>query len=683
MKRTQSKRVKPVNVTEGLASSQGQGPDPQEIAALISLFSQGKYAQAKASAQAMTTCFPSYAFGWKVLGAVFQQVGNSADALAPMRRAATLSPGDAETYVNLGIALQHLGQLDGAVASYRRALEISPDFASAYNYLGSALKDLGQMDAAVGSYTRALAINPDYAEAHNNLGIALKDLGQVGAAVASYRRALELNPKLAVVHNNLGNVLFDTAELDSAEASYRRALEIYPDYADAHNNLGNVLKDRAALDVAEASFRRAIEIKPDFAAAHSNLLFTRSHQLDFSGAMLLTDSKRYGDLVSRSARPYSAWRGASDPDKSLRVGLVSGDLRQHPVGNFLEGVLSELAPNAAGRVELFGYSNAFQVDIVSERIKTSCRGWHSVVGLSDEALARQIHDDHIDILIDLSGHTAHNRLAMFAWKPAPIQITWLGYAGTTGVSAIDYLIADHWTIPTGEEKDFTENVLRLPETLLCFTPPDTNIQVGTLPALTNGYVTFGSFNNLSKINDRVINLWARVLDAVPNSRLILKTRQLQESSIRKVMAEKFANRGIEIDRLVLAQHVPRAEYLLPHLDVDIALDTFPYTGVTTSIESLWMGVPVLSLAGDRFMSRFGESILQNAALPECIAEDLDDYVSKAIHLSSDLVHLASLRQSLRSQVLSSPLFDAPRFARNFELALREVWKQWCNQQRGH
>lgn len=659
---------------------------------------------------------PDFAAAYNNLGATLNQLGQPNEALTCCRQALQINPDYAAAHNNMGNAQKALMQLDDAVASYRRVLEIMPEFIPALTNLAATLRDLGQLAAAAASYRRVLEINPNFAPAHNNLGTTLRDLGQFDTAAASYRRALEIDPHSAIVHNNMGNMLRDLGQLNAAVASYnlaleinpefaeahnnrgttlqelgqlnasvvsyRRALEINPNYAAAHNNLGNALKDLGQPDAAVVSYRSALDINPNYAEAHSNLLFTPNYQPGQSAAMLLTEAQRYGDLVLRRARPYSVWHNTPDPGKNLRVGLVSGDLRQHPVGNFLEGALSALASHAAGRLELFGYSNAFQTDAVTERIKASCRGWHSAVGMSDEGLARRIHDDRIDILIDLSGHTSHNRLPMFAWKPAPVQITWLGYAGTTGVNAIDYLIADHWTLPAAEEKYFSEKILRLPETLLCFTPPGVELQVGPLPAKVNGYVTFGSFNNLSKINDKVIGLWARVLEAVPNSRLMLKTKQLNEASIRQFMVEKFTSRGISAERLILTPPVPRAEYLLPYREVDIALDTFPYTGVTTSIETLWMGVPILSLVGDRFISHFGESILQNAGLPEWIAADPDEYVSKAMQHASDLAQLAALRGRLRAQVLASPLFDAPRFARNFEQALRSVWIQWCNKQRG-
>ncbi|MHB9117855.1 MAG: tetratricopeptide repeat protein [Burkholderiales bacterium] len=559
-------------------------------------------------------------------------------------------------------------------------LEQYPATGFVWKVLGASQEMQGK--DALATLQKATEFLPDDAEAHNNLGIALRNLGQFDRALASFRRALEIKPDYANAYSNLGIALQNFGQLDSAVVSYRQALKIEPDHAEAYNNLGNALRDLGQLDAAAASYRRALEIKPDFAEAHSNLLFICNQLPGQSAATVLAEARRYGELAARKARPYTDWSNPPEADRCLRVGLVSGDLREHPVGYFVEGVLEALATSAAGRLEYFAYSNHARTDKLSERIKSHCQGWRSAVGLSDESLAQHIRDDGIDILIDLSGHTAHNRLPLFAWKPAPVQATWLGYLGTTGVAAIDYLIADAWTLPETEEAHFSETIWRLPESYLCFTPPDEAIQVSSLPAISNGYITFGSFNNLSKINDAVVSLWARMLASVPDSRLYLKTNQLKDATVRQSIAERFAAHGIGPERLILEGTVPqRAEHLASYHRIDIALDPFPYPGITTSVEGLWMGVPVLTLTGECFQSRQGVGLLMNAGLPEWIAADADDYVARAMAHAGDLPRLADLRSGLRQQVLASPIFDAPRFASHFEAALRGMWTQWCDQQR--
>ena len=692
------------------------GPALQEMNTLVALFAEGRYAEAIPLAESMTIRFPQHVFGWNALGAIFSQTGRSEEALAPLQKAAALSPEDAdvhnnlgnalqnlgrfekavascrraleikpdyaEAYNNLGVALQGLGQLEDAVASCRRAVEIRPDFAGAYNNLGVALQELGQLEDAAAICRRALEIMPDYADAHSNLGNALQNLGRFEEAEVSYRRALEIKPGLATVHSNLGAVLQAVGRLEEAEVSYRRALQIDPESATAHNNLGNILKDLGRLDEAVASCRRALTIKPDYADAHSNLLLNMNYQCDQPAALLLDEARCFGDLVARQARPYTDWGNAADCGRCLRVGLVSADLRDHPVGYFIESILTALSSHAFGRLELIVYCNHFLTDAVTERIKVQCHDWRSAVGLSDEGLAQQIRDDGIDILIDLSGHTAHNRLPMFAWKPAPVQVSWLGYFATTGVAAIDYLIADSWTVPEDEEVHFTESIWRLPETRLCFTPPDVEIDVAPLPAISNGYVTFGCFNNLTKMNDAVVALWSRVLGAVPQSRLFLKSRQLSEAAVRQRVISHFAAHGIAAERLILEGGSSRADYFAAYHRVDISLDPFPFPGGTTSVEGLWMGVPVLTLAGQRFLPRQGAGLLMNAGLSEWIALDAEDYLARAIAHAGDLQRLSALRNGLRQQVLNSPLFDAPRFASHFEAALRGMWVQWCQQQQG-
>ena len=642
----------------------------------------GKLDEALASFQRALAIKPDFAEAHYNLGNTLDSLGRLDDAVASYRRAVQIKPDFADAHNNLGLVLIHLARPDEAVASCRRALEIKPDFAEAHNNLGKSFKDLGQLDDAVANCLRALEIKPDYAEAHSNLGLVLKDMGRLDNAVASCRRALAIKPDFAEAHNNLGIVLKDLGRLDDALASYSHALEIKPDYAEAHSNLGIVMKDLGRLDDAVASYRRALATKSDLEVAHNGLLFLQNYLSDQSSAMLLAEARRFGDLVARKAQPYTHWPNIPDPEKCLRVGLVSGDLRNHPVGYFVDNVLAALASHAAGRIELIAYSCNVHSDSLTERIKTYCHGWHSALGLTDEGLARKIRDDGIDILIDLAGHTAHNRLPMFAWKPAPVQASWLGYFATTGVAAIDYLIADPWTVPEGEETHFTETIQRLPEIYYCFTAPEVDVCVSALPSLANGHITFGCFNNLTKMNDAVVALWARVLHAVPDSRLFLKSKQLSESSVRASTLRRFAHHGIAEVRLVLEGASPRAEYLAAYNRVDIALDPFPYPGGTTSFEALWMGVPILTLVGDRFLSHVGESIMHNAGLPDWIAADGEEYVARAVSHSRDLPRLAALRERLRQQVLASPLFDARRFAGHFEAALRSMWEQWCDRHDG-
>jgi predicted O-linked N-acetylglucosamine transferase (SPINDLY family) len=467
---------------------------------------------------------------------------------------------------------------------------------------------------------------------------------------------------------------------NEALASFRRTLELKPDHPFAHSNAGIALNDLGRADEAAASFREALRINPDFTVAQSNLLFCLNYRADGGAEAMFAEAVHFGELAARKARPFTDWPNTPEPDRCLRVGLVSGDFRNHVVGHFLDAVLAAIAAAARGQLELYGYPTHYVLDDVTERIKASCQGWHSAVRLSDEAFARQIRDDRIDVLIDLSGHSEHNRLSMFAWKPAPVQATWLGYLATTGVAAIDYVIADAWTLPEAEQRFFTEKIWHLPECYVCFTPPAAHAQVTPLPALSNDRITFGSFNNLNKINDSVVALWARLLGAVPESQLLIKGKQFSDEAVRQAMVDRFAVHGIDAQRLILISHVPTGQHLYPFQRVDISLDPFPYQGITTTVESLYMGVPVLTLAGTTFLSRQGVGLLTNAGLPEWIAVDADDYVARGVAHARDRNALATLRSGLRERVLASPIFDAPRFAHHFAGALRGMWQSWCRQQ---
>jgi len=619
-------------------------PTKDEVAALARLFTAGKYPDAIAGAQAMTGRYPMHGLGWKILATVLKQAGRAADALPHMQKAVELSPGDVEARFNLGAIQQELGQLQEAVATYRRTLELQPTLV----------------------------------EAQFNLGFALQGLGQYAEAAACYRQVLKVQPGNADAHCNLGLVLQALGHYDDALTHYRRALKIKPGHVAAHSNLGSALHDLGQVSDAIASFRRALAYKPGFHEARSNLLFGYNFLPEEQSAVAFAEALQFGKLATVNARPYTAWPNLRSPERRLRIGLVSGDLRSHSVGHFLEGTLKELTAGT-GRLEFIAYSNHVVVDAMTLKIKACCAAWRSVVTLSDEALARLIREDAIDILIDLSGHTGSSRLPMFAWKPAPVQAAWLGYYATTGLPAIDYVFADPWAVSEAGEAQFTERVWRLPEVFSCFTAPDVAVDVSPLPALENGYVTFGSFNNLSKMNDAVLDAWARILQAVPDSRLYLKTRQLGVDSVREKIVKRFAGQGIQRERLILEGNSPRAELLAKYRLLDIALDTFPYTGCTTTAEALWMGVPVLSLMGERFLARQSASLLHNAGLADWIATDADDYRARALSHTADLPALAALRSALRQATLASPIFDARRFAGHFEQALRGMWTRWLSE----
>ncbi len=635
---------------------------------------QNQFDAALASYRRVLELKPDFAEAHNNLGVALKDIGQLEAASDSYRKAIALKPDYAEAHNNLGAALQTLGQTDAALDSFNRAVELQPDFAAAHSNLGNLFKELGQLDAAQASCRRALEIDPDNAGAHCNLGIVFKELGRLDAAQASYRRALEIKPDFAQAHNNLGSVLKDLSQFDAAVASYRRAVEINPDFAEAHNNLGIVLKELGQLDAALVCYQRALVIKPDYEEAQTNLLFTLNYTAQ-APEYCLEEARKYGKMVSRKVSTrYSDWQCADQP-KRLRVGLVSGDLHNHPVGYFLESLLANIDP---ARIELIAYPTDLTVDALTTRIKPYFSAWKPLYHLNDEAAARLIHSDGVHLLLDLSGHTGKNRLPVFAWKPAPVQAAWLGYFATTGVAEMDYLLADEVGVPETQRKYFTESIWYLPDTRLCFTPPATELPVAALPALQNGYVTFGCFQNLSKVVDGVLAAWGKILNAVPGARLRWQCKQLGDPSVIDQQVLRLRQHGINPVRVMLLGSASREGYLGAHADVDLILDTFPYPGGTTTCEALWMGVPTLTLAGDSLLARQGASMLAAAGLKEWIAKNETEYIGKAVALAGDLPKLAALRARLREQVRASPLFDAKRFAKNFDVALWGMWQARSN-----
>lgn len=721
-----------------LCAQHALAPSTHEITHWISLFTSGCIDEAEKVARELTQKHPGHGTGWKALGATLAQQGKWRVALPALAKAAELLPVDAESHFNLGLAYQQNSEFINAEASYFRALTIKINYPEVYNNLGLmyeangerakaillfqkaisikseyeqahnnlalSLHHDGRFSEAINHFNQAILVKPQYAEACNNLGASLQSIGALTEAEATVRRSIAISPFCASAYNNLGNILQEAGNLDEAEKMLRKALEINPDLPDAFNNLGNLYQRRKKFKEACSFYRRAVEIKPNdplswnnlgtaaqslgefpeaiscyksalevdpvYHNAHSNLLFAlnyvseRNPEEDFKLAM------QYGKSVAAKAKRYDRWNCNFNPDR-LRVGIVSGDMLSHPVGYFLESVVKELVSDC---IELFAYSTHYQTDALTLRILPKFTEWKSIYGLTDVAAASTIHSDAIHILIDISGHTAFNRLSMFAYKPAPVQVSWLGYFATTGVQEVDYLIADPWTLPDNEECYFTESIWRLPETRLCFTPPETHVETSRLPALANGYITFGCFNNLGKMNDEVVKTWAEILHAVPASKLMLKSPQLLERETQETTINRYSRFGISADRLILEGPSSREEYLTKYHLIDLALDPFPFTGGTTSAESLWMGVPVITLAGKRFISRQGLGIMKNAGMDGWIAETVEDYKDLAINHAQEVDQLDSLRSTLRTQVLASPLFDAKRFARHFEDALWGMWR---------
>jgi predicted O-linked N-acetylglucosamine transferase (SPINDLY family) len=611
------------------------------------------------------------------LGNAWKDCGQLAEAITSYRRAVQLNPNYAEAHNNLGNALREQAQTAEAIGCFQRALQAKPDFAEAHSNLGLALQAEGRLDEAIARFHRAIELNPDAAEACSNLGNALREQGQAAAAIACFQRALQIKPEFAEAHFNLGYALQDQEQLTAAAECCRRAVQLKPDYAEAHNNLGVILKDQGRLAEAIAALRQAAELKPEYASAQSNLLLTMQYR---DGVTLQELADAHQEFERRLAAPlrslWPAHNNDRDPARPLRLGFLSPDLRRHPVAYFLIQVLEHLDRR---QFDVVCYCDRKKYDELTARFQAAAGQWRVVAGESDERLAETIRADRIDILFDMAGHTAHARPLVFARRPAPIQIGWIGYEGTTGLAAVDYLLADRHLIPPESEPYYRERVLRMPEGYVCYDPPAAAPPVGPLPALGRGYATFGSFNNLAKITPEVVARWAAILGRLPQSRLLMKYRGLGDASVAQRYRDLFAEGGVAAERLDLQPPAAYADYLATYQQVDVALDPFPFTGGATTCESLWMGVPVITCPGETFASRHTLSHLANAGLTETVAGNLDQYAELAISWASDWPRLAALRARLREQMAGSPLCDGQRCADHLGSLLRDVWRQWCAQ----
>ena len=616
------------------------------------------------------------------LASALRERGEFDEAAASARRALAIRPGLLQALVELCAALKGMGRWEEATATAKEAVRRHPGSAAAHLTLGNIAIDRGHFDEAAAALVKTVALAPGLFLAHYNLGVVWMAKGVPSAAIESYRNAVAIKPDFAWAHCNLGVALLEDGRFSDAEACYREAARVKPDFADAHGNLGTVLYEQGRLEEASAAYLAALRLKstglrggewrPESATALSNLLMTLHYDARTSNPQLIDAARRYGELFRDLPAP-AAFSNDRTESRRLRVGYVSGDFRQHAVGFFLARVLE--AHDKSG-FEVFGYSNNAKVDDWTRRLRGAADHWREIAGLSDAAAAQLIRADGIDILIDLSGHTAGNRLPLFALRPAPVQASWLGYFGAVGLKAIDYLLMDGFAVPSGEERLYPEAIVRLPHGRFCYAPPDYAPAPVDPPSLRQGFVTFGSFNHVAKIGDGVVRLWADVLKANPASRLILKWKALDDEGVHARLRAAFSAQGVDADRLELRGFSPHREMLEQYGEIDVALDPFPFGGGLTSCEALWMGVPVVTWPSDRPASRQTAGFLDNIGLRQCIASSATDYVARATALASDRRGLAELRHSLRARMAASPLCDGPRFARTLEAAFREMWRRW-------
>ncbi len=634
----------------------------------------GRLAEAEALYRQVLERAPQHADALNLLGLLAHQVGRHEAAMELIGRAILVNNSNPDFHSNLGIVYQATNRLDEAVASYRRAIRLAPDFALAHCNLGRALNAQGKQDDAVASYRKALALRPDLAEAQSNLGNVLTEQGKLDAAISCYQKALALKPDLAEAHGNLGNACNRLGRLDEAMAAFQKALALKPNYAGAYAKMGNAWLFAGRPDLAVDCLQKALAIKPDDAEVYSELLFTLLYRQDCSPAELLAAHRRYAERFEVPRKlDWQTPTNTRIAERRLKVGYVSPNFRRHSVAMFIEPVL---AHHDKDQVEIYCYYNHPRLDDVSARIADYADHWLHCTGWPDGKLAERIRADGIDILVDLAGHTRDNSLLTFARKPAPLQLSYLGYPATTGLSAMDYRLSHSDVDSPGCEAHYSESLYRLPHTLWCFRPsPDSPEPADSTPARRQGYITFGSMNSFSKVSAAALGLWIAILQALPRSRLVMT--RVPEGAVRRALQERFAAQGIDPDRLSLHGRLPAREFYALLKGIDITLDPFPYNGTTTTCESLWMGIPVVTLIGETSVARSGYALLKGIGLEELAARDEKEYVAIATALATDLERLDALRGGMRQRIASSPLRDEAGLTRDLEAAYRAMWRRWC------
>jgi predicted O-linked N-acetylglucosamine transferase (SPINDLY family) len=596
-----------------------------------------------------------------------------AEAIAAYHNVLRLNPNFGTAWLNLGHALIETQRLGEAAEALQRAAQLEPDPENALHSLGIVLMRLGRLKEAEDAFMEVIVRSPQAPEPRNNLGNVLTQQGRLKDAIEAFEVAIRLKRGDSVTLNNLANALLTDGQSDRAIEMYRAAIASNPNDGSIYTNLGGALKDQGRQEEAAEAYRQAVRLAPDVPAVRSNLLYGLQLLPHVDPQTMFEEHLQYGRAF---APPTATHQNDRNPGRRLRIGFVSGDLHNHPVGRFMLPILEH---HDRGQFEIVCFSDATGDDDIAQRLRQHANQWHNILGRSHGDVAELIRAQKIDILFDLAGHTAHNRLPVFAQKPAPLQVSCLGYPNTTGLASIDYRMTDALADPPGAADAFyTEKLLRLPGCAWCFDATDAP-DVAPPPAAQAGYITFGSFNNFAKVNAAVLDLWARVLTAVPNARLLIKAFSLHDAAVRQRVRDTFAQRGVDAERVeLLGSTRDHREHLALYGKVDIALDTFPYHGTTTTCEALWMGVPVITQAGQTHASRVGVSLLSAIGHCDWIATDAEQYVQLAKKMAGDRDALAHVRSTLRERVKTSPLGEVKRFTNSFESALRSIWRHWAN-----
>jgi protein O-GlcNAc transferase len=651
---------------------------PDDAAALnnlgVTLAALGRPEEAEAVLRRALAADPQDAESLCNLAAALHAQHKTEEAEAACREALRLRPALAEAHTNLGNVLRDRGLPEEAEFCHRRALEIRPGLVTAWRSLGGLLQQRGRGVEAAQAFRKTLELSPGDAEARVRLADALLGLNRAAEAEAASREAAALRPEDADAHNGLGNALTAVGRIDEAGDAYREAARLRPEWSAPHYNLGVALQGQGRQDEARACFQKALQLRPGDHVAHSTFVGSLLLDRAINGERLSAESRRWAEAQAPSVEGPVAHANVPDPARRLRVGYVSPDFRSHAVAFFLEPVLAQHDPDA---VEIFCYADVAAPDETTARLRGLSHNWRVTWGLTDDEVEAQVRRDGVDVLVDLGGHLAHNRLRLFARGPAPVQLSWLGYPAGTGVPALCRRLTDAVCDPPGEPTAPGEELIRLPGPFCCYGAPLHVPQRVDLPSAESGGVVFGSLHKLDKLHDGVLDLWAQILREVPDSRLLLCRNTLQGATA-DLWRERFLRRGLPTERVQLRRVAPVGlQHLRVYDDIDVALDCFPWSGHTTACEALWMGAPVVTLRGRACAGRMVASVLEAVGLPELIAETPDDYVRIAADLARDAARRQRLRETLRPRMLRSPLCDKAGFTRGLEEVYRGLWRAWC------
>ena len=610
------------------------------------------------------------------LGTALMAQEKTDEAIEAYQRSIALDPDYPNAHFNLGVAWVEKEEIEKAIASQERAVELRPNYFDAIVNLGAVYAEDDQFDRGIEMLRRAQAIKPASAEPHNNIGVIFRSQEMQEPALHSFLQALALEPRHLKALNNAGGTWKSVGKLDEAFESYRNAIHVESDNVDAIGGLASVYQDMGQMDLAVEHYKKAVDLDPERVEIFEGLLFGMLYNAESDPVDVFKAHVDWARLhTGKFATLIHPFKNDPSPDRRLRIGYISGDFRLHSVNHFFQPLLEAHHKEVA---DIYCYANLRTPDAITERLQTFATAWRDVYKLTNDEVADLIREDEIDVLIELSGHTGHNRLMMLAQKPAPIQASFLGYPATTGLNTMDYRISDIYADPPGmTENHYTENVIRLPHTAWCYQPPPTASEVAPTPAIESGRITFGSFNYRGKISDYILDSWMRILATVPDSRLIIKSKGSTSNGSRLRINLAMERHTIGPGRVELLEWIAPAEHYRHFGKIDIALDSYPYHGTTTTCETLWMGVPVVTLAGAAHVSRVGVSLLTNIGLPQLVAQSRDEYVRIAVDLAGDIPRLADLRAGMRDRMRASPLMDADTFASDVETACRTMWRTWC------